>query len=151
MQQRSSLSPCRRLQRVAVCASAAIAMLLSTHVHATDPGMDSYMTRAITCEGPGAKMELYIRQSIALARDEAIRKMRPTIGFYALDLTEAGKGKPPEPVRVSMSADGKSVIVNQYTRKLPPTRIPIGGGVVNFDNRFGTEAKCGPFNDRSSQ
>ena len=44
-----------------------------------------------------------------------------------------------------MTADGKSVIVNQYTRGLPPTRIPVDGGTVDFDQRFGTQAKCGPF------
>ncbi len=44
-----------------------------------------------------------------------------------------------------MTADGKTVIVNQYTRGLPPTRIPVGGGTVDFDQRFGTGAKCGPF------
>ena len=43
-----------------------------------------------------------------------------------------------------MSADGKTVIVNQYTRGLPPTRIPVGGGTVDFDHRFATDAKCGP-------
>jgi len=43
------------------------------------------------------------------------------------------------------AAAGKTVIVNQYTRGLPPTRIPVGGGTVNFDHRFATNAKCGPF------
>jgi hypothetical protein len=27
-------------------------------------------------------------------------------------------------------------------RKLPPTRIPVGGGTVDFDQRFRTRAKC---------
>jgi hypothetical protein len=44
-----------------------------------------------------------------------------------------------------MAAGGKAVIVNQYTRGLPPTRIPVNGGTVDFDQRFGTQAKCGPF------
>jgi hypothetical protein len=30
-------------------------------------------------------------------------------------------------------------------RKLSPTRIPVGGGTVDFDQRFRTRAKCGPF------
>jgi hypothetical protein len=51
-----------------------------------------------------------------------------------------------EPVRVSLSADKQTVIVDQYTRKLPATRIPAGGGTADFDQRFGTAAKCGPFN-----
>jgi hypothetical protein len=67
------------------------------------------------------------------------------IGYYTLDLTGANKGKSLEPVKVSMTADGKTVIVNQYTRGLPPTRIPVDGGTVDFDQRFGTQAKCGPF------
>ena len=70
---------------------------------------------------------------------------QPVIGYYALDFSEVGKGKPLEPVKVSMRADGKTVIVNQYTRKLPPTSIPVGGGTVDFDQRFGTGAKCGAF------
>jgi hypothetical protein len=48
-------------------------------------------------------------------------------------------------VKVSMTADGKTVIVDQYTRKLLATRIPVSGGIVDFDQRFGTGAKCGPF------
>ena len=150
MQQKCGLRPGRR-QKVAVCGTAAFAMLIGTHAYAADPGSGAYMIRVLACEGPDAKMEIYLPQSIVLAGNEAVRKMRPTIGFYTLDLTEAGKGKPLEPVRVSMSADGKSIIVNQYTRKLPPTRIPAAGGVVNFDNRFGTDAKCGPFNDRGGE
>jgi hypothetical protein len=60
----------------------------------------------------------------------------PVIGYYTLDLSDANKGKSLEPVKVSMTADGKTVIVNQYTRGLPPTRIPVGGSTVDFDHRF---------------
>lgn len=70
---------------------------------------------------------------------------QPVIGYYTLDLSELNKGKPFEPVKVLITSDGKTVIVDQYTRKLPATRIPVGGGTVDFDKRFGTEAKCGPF------
>ena len=66
-------------------------------------------------------------------------------GYYTLDLSGANNGKSLEPVKVSMTADGMTVIVNQYTRGLPPTRIPVDGGTVDFDQRFGTQAKCGPF------
>ena len=90
-------------------------------------------------------MEVYIPPSIALSGPALARALaQPVIGYYALDLSEVGKGKPLEPVKVSMKADGKTVIVNQYTRKLPPTSIPVGGGTVDFDQRFGTGAKCGP-------
>jgi len=67
-------------------------------------------------------------------------------GSYVLDLTEAGKGKNAEPVQVTLSGDRKSIVVNQYTRKLPPTTVPLKGGTVSFDNRFATDAVCSPFN-----
>ena len=104
------------------------------------------MIRMLACEGPDAKMEVYIPQSAAFD-DKGLKHAlaQPVIGSYALDLTAANKGKVLEPVKVSMSADGKTVTVNQYTRKLPPTRIPAAGGTVDFDQRFGTGAKCGPF------
>ena len=113
---------------------------------AQDPGQNSYMIRMLACEGPDAKMEVYIPQSAAFD-DKGLKHAlaQPVIGYYTLDLTEANKGKPLEPVKVSMSADGKTVTVNQYTRGLPPTRIPVTGGTVDFDQRFGTSAKCGPF------
>ena len=104
------------------------------------------MIRMLSCKGTDANMEVYIPQSIALSGPALARALaQPVIGYYALDLSEVGKGKPLEPVKVSMKADGKTVIVNQYTRKLPPTSIPVGGGTVDFDQRFGTGAKCGPF------
>jgi hypothetical protein len=125
-----------------------LAVFLCTVANAKDPGQDAYMIRVLACQGPDAAMEVYLPQTLALAGDEAVRKMKPTLGWYSLDLSSALKGKALEPVRVSMSADGKTVVVNQYTRGLPPTRIPVAGGVVDFDQRFGTKAKCGAFNSR---
>jgi hypothetical protein len=108
---------------------------------------DEVMTRVFACKGDDAAMEVYIPQSVVQGLGVANVKLdRPVIGAYTLDLTDAGKGKGLEPVRVSLSGDKKFVIVDQYTRKLPATRIPVGGGTVNFDNRFGTNAKCGAFN-----
>ena len=72
--------------------------------------------------------------------------MPPTIGWYTLDLNDASKGKPLEPVRISVSPDKKTLILDQYTRGLPPTSIPITGGTVDFDQRFGTQAKCSELN-----
>jgi hypothetical protein len=113
---------------------------------AKDPGEADYMIRMLVCEGPDAKMEVYIPQSIEAAGTPLSGALaQPVIGYYALNLAAQNKGKSLEPVKVSVTADGKTVIVNQYTRGLPPTRIPIGGGTVNFDSRFGTDAKCGPF------
>ena len=47
---------------------------------------------------------------------------------------------------VSLTADKKAVVVDQYTRKLPPTRVPVAGGKVSFDKRFAEDMVCGPFN-----
>jgi hypothetical protein len=53
-------------------------------------------------------MEVYIPPSIALSGPALARALaQPVIGYYALDLSEVGKGKPLEPVKVSMRADGK--------------------------------------------
>lgn len=130
----------------------ALACFLAMSLPATagDPGQESYMIRMLTCEGPDAKMEVYIPQSAAFDNNGLKHALaQQVIGYYALDLTDANKGKPLEPVKVSMSADGKTVTVNQYTRKLPPTRIPVAGGTVDFDQRFGTGAKCGPFQSQN--
>lgn len=108
------------------------------------------MIRMLACEGDSAKMELYLPQSAVLPNraDTEASGMRPgqaVIGYYALDLSDVNKGKPLEPVRVTLSVDKKTVTVDQYTRGLPPTHIPVKGGTVDFDQRFGTGAKCGPF------
>jgi hypothetical protein len=87
-------------------------------------------------------MEVYVPQSVE-TNDAAL--VKSVIGYYTLDLSAAEKGKSLEPVKVSLSADKKTLIVNQYTRKLPATKIPVGGGTVDFDQRFGTGAKCGAF------
>jgi hypothetical protein len=90
-------------------------------------------------------MEVYVPQSVVFSTTPIARAMaRSVVGYYTLDLSDANKGKSLEPVKVSMTPDGKTVIVKQYTRGLPPTRIPAGGGIVD-DQRFGTKAKCGPF------
>jgi len=47
---------------------------------------------------------------------------------------------------LSLTADKRTLIVDQFTRQLPPTRIPVVGGTVDFDKRFGEKAKCHAFN-----
>jgi hypothetical protein len=124
----------------------ALACVLASPAAAKDPGQEAYMWRMLTCVGDCAKMEVYIPQSIADDNATLARALaQPVIGYYTLDLSEENKGKALEPVKVSMTADGKTVIINQYTRKLPPTRIPVAGGSVDFDQRFGTGAKCSAF------
>ncbi len=111
---------------------------------AKDPSYEAYMIRMLDCE-PGY-IELYVPQSIVFGTTPLEQALaQPVIGYYALDLSGINKGKMLEPVKISMTADGKTIIVNQYTRGLPPTRIPAGGGTVDFDQRFGKEVKCGPF------
>jgi hypothetical protein len=106
------------------------------------------MRRVFSCEGPDAKMEVYLPEAVVTGRGvQNVRFEKPITGAYSLDLTAAGKGKSLEPVRVSLSRDRKSVIIDQYTRKLPPTAVAVGGAMVDFDQRFGTGAKCGPFNE----
>ena len=88
------------------------------------------MIRMMVCTQQNSpNMEVYLPQSIVFGKKLLVEALaRPVIGYYTLDLSDANKGKSLEPVKVSMSADGKTVIVNQYTRGLPPTRIPVGGG-----------------------
>jgi hypothetical protein len=113
---------------------------------AKDPGKEAYMSRVLACEGPDAKMEVYLPQSVVFDRDGGPRTInKSVIGYYALDLTAANKGKPLEPVRIRLTPDKQTIIVEQYTRGLPSTHIPVAGGTVDFDNRFGTAANCGPF------
>jgi hypothetical protein len=109
-------------------------------------GRDRSMMRVLACTGDQVAMEVYLPLEVAMSD---MLNMKPTYGYYTLDLTEPGKGKPLESVLVSISEDRKFVIVNQYTRKLPPTRIPIGGGTVDFDQRFGKDAKCGELSSKS--
>jgi hypothetical protein len=108
---------------------------------------DEAMKRVFTCKGDDAAMEVYIPQSAVQGAGLAnVKLSQPITGAYTLDLTDAGKGKTLEPIHVSLSPDRKFVIVDQFTRNLPPTRVPVSGGTVNFDNRFGTNAKCDAFN-----
>jgi hypothetical protein len=125
--------------------------IVSDTAAAKDLGQDAYMTRMFSCTGTDANMEVYLPQSVVLNNTSPLARAleKPVIGYYTLDLTSENKGKSLEPVKVSMTADGKTVIVNQYTRGLPPTKIPVGGGTVDFDQRFGTGAKCGPFQSQN--
>jgi len=128
---------------------AAVTLSAASAVTAKPPGEMATMTRMMACEGDGVSMELYLPDSAISANRAELEAsgMRPgtVIGYYALDLTDANKGKSLEPVRVTLSEDKKTVTVDQYTRGLPPTRIPVKGGTVDFDQRFGQGAKCGPF------
>jgi hypothetical protein len=109
---------------------------------------DVAMRRVLTCKGDDASMEVYLPETAVSGLGvDNVELGEPVIGMYSLDLSDAGKGKTLEPVRVSLTKDKKSIVVDQYTRGLPPTPILVMGGTVAFDNRFGTNAKCDPFNE----
>jgi hypothetical protein len=108
---------------------------------------DIAMRRVLTCTGPDAKIEIYIPETAwAGTGVENARLDAQVLGAYALDLSDAGKGKTLEPVHVQYSKDRTAVIIDQYTRKLPPTLVAVAGATVDFDQRFATGAKCGSFN-----
>ncbi|GKQ54588.1 hypothetical protein [Bradyrhizobium sp. Ce-3] len=123
------------------CLVAAICICAATVAAAKPPGTEAVMIRMIACDGEGVRMEVYLPLSV----DRHMRGGQSVIGYYTLDLTDVNKGKPLEPVRVTLSADEKTVTVDQYLRGLPPTRIPVAGATVDFDQRFAKHAKCGPF------
>ena len=96
------------------------------------------------------RMEVYLPESLGAGEgsDVLLEKLAAkgsVIGTYILDLTPENKGKSIEPVKVSVSADRKGVVVDQYTRGLPKTTVPLAGGVVDFDHRFAEGATCAAF------
>jgi hypothetical protein len=108
---------------------------------------DGAMTLVLRCKNDGGRIELYVPQSIVTGRTLAnIDLSKPVNGFYALDLTEYRKGKSLEPARVRLTADKKGVVVEQLSRRLPATTVPVAGGKVSFDKRFAGDMVCEPFN-----
>ena len=109
--------------------------------------LDVPMTRIFACQGPDARMEIYVPQSLVLKRNIEKQGLGGTVnGLYAFDLTGAQKGKVVEPVRLRSTKDNKSIVIEQFTRKgLKPATIPLAGGTLDFDQRFGTGARCEAF------
>jgi hypothetical protein len=136
-----------------VCKAILATILLAIGVSAALPALaggiflDAPMTRVFTCQGPDAKMEVYVPQSLVLKRNIEKLGLGGTVnGLYALDLTDAEKGKVLEPVRLRSTKDNKAIVLEQFTRKgLKPATIPMAGGTLDFDPRFGTQATCEPF------
>ncbi|HWV55183.1 hypothetical protein [Pseudorhodoplanes sp.] len=126
---------------------ATILSSLASPVFAGGVFLDVPMTRIFVCQGTDAKMEIYAPQSLVLKRNIEKLGLGGTVtGLYALDLSEAQKGKVIEPVRLRSTRDNKAITVDQFTRKgLKPTTVPMAGGSLDFDPRFGTQAKCDPF------
>jgi hypothetical protein len=124
-----------------------IGLIAVPQAHAGGVFLDVPMTRIFACQGPDAKMEVFIPQSLVLKRNIEKQGLGATVnGLYALDLTEAEKGKVVEPVRLRSSKDNKSIVLEQFTRKgMKPATIPLAGGTLDFDQRFGTRARCDAF------
>jgi hypothetical protein len=123
-----------------------IAIILSTSAGIVSAA-ETPMRRVLSCVGPDAKMEIYIPDTLVTGLGVKNAKLDQQVtGAYSLDLSEAGKGKVLDPIHVRYSAYRKFLIVTQYTRKLPSTSIAVAGATVDFDQRFGTDAKCRPFN-----
>ncbi len=126
--------------KLSVAAAGLMASLIASQLSA----QEAY-NRVFLCDGDGVKMEIYIPESAS--RDFALKDGRPVLAWYALDLSDPdlNKGKSLEAVLVRYAEDRRALILYQFSRGLPLTVIPMAGGVVNFDNRFGSDAKCGPF------
>jgi hypothetical protein len=126
--------------KLSAAAIGLMASLIGSQLHA----QEAY-TRVFLCNNDDAKMEIYVPESAL--RDSALKDGRPVLAWYALDLSDPdlNKGKSLEAVLVRYAEDRRALILYQFTRGVPLTAIPMGGGVVNFDNRFGNDAKCGPF------
>ena len=126
--------------KLSVAAAGLMASLIASQLSA----QEAY-NRVFLCDGDGVKMEIYIPESAS--RDFALKDGRPVLAWYALDLSDPdlNKGKSLEAVLVRYAEDRRALVLYQFSRGLPLTVIPMGGGVVNFDNRFGSDAKCGPF------
>lgn len=145
--------------RMLVIAAGALVTTPAAAVRADDPGQEAYMTRVMKCSDPYLTVEIYLPNKNIFKYPApanipgheymlaTLLSMQPTIGWYALDLSDSGKGKSLEPVRVSIAPDKKVIIVDQYTRgsaanRTPPTRVPISGGVVQFDVKWASHVKC---------
>jgi hypothetical protein len=109
--------------------------------------LDVPMARVFACQGPEATMEIFVPQSVLTKRNIEKQGLGGTVnGLYALDLSGARKGKVIEPVRLRSTKDNMAIVMTQFTRKgLKPATIPMTGGTLDFDQRFGSKAKCEPF------
>lgn len=140
--------PCtHRLAAIAVSSTILAGVLAAPPSFAAGVFLEVPMTRVFACTGPDARMEIYVPQSLLLKRNVAKDGLGRTVnGLYTLDLTDAKKGKVIEPVRLRSTKDNRAIVVEQFTRKgLRPATIPMAGGKLDFDQRFGTGAKCDPF------
>jgi hypothetical protein len=136
---------------------AVVGVLLLPALSGTIQAADTGFTLAATCSEKGAPkdspptVEIYIPASLCCDGYDGLLKglKRKKKGYYALDLTGIGKGKPLEPVHLQISRKPAGLMVTQYTRGLPPTLVPRNGGTVSFDKRFAEELVCKALFDTS--
>jgi hypothetical protein len=123
------------------------AACIATPLMAETVSLETPMTRIFACRGAGTTMEVYIPQDIAVDRNvETDGLEKPLTGVYLVDMTKAERGKLLIPVKVSSTADKKAITVDQDLSGVKPATIPIKGGKVDFDKRFGAGATCGAYN-----
>jgi hypothetical protein len=105
-----------------------------------------FMTRVLSCSNQDLKIEIFVPQSVLDGLGvKGANLSEPVSGVYSYDLSSLEKGKSLTMIRVSYSPDKKMVIVEQ--EGMAPTRVPVGGGTVDFDKRFALKVRCGPFNN----
>ncbi len=106
----------------------------------------------ISCKNDEAVAEIYAPERICYNGDDEFFKglQSEQRGFYALDLNDFNKGKPLEPINIRAAKENSGIVVDQFTRRLPPTTVPRGGGKVSFDTRFATNMVCSPLFETGS-
>ncbi|MEI7606741.1 MAG: hypothetical protein WCJ64_05105 [Rhodospirillaceae bacterium] len=106
---------------------------------------DPFFDMLFRCEGSGAVIEIFAATVSAQSRvEEPFVGGRSAIihGFYAFDLTSAGRGKSLSPVRLQTLPNGKAVIVTFADNRQDPVSIPVKGGIVTFDPKWAPDTKC---------
>jgi hypothetical protein len=138
--------PCRHIA-LAIATAIATAWWCPSPAVAGGVFLDVPMTRIFACQGSDATMEIYAPQSLVRKRDIEKQGLGGTVnGLYALDLTGSKKGKVVEPVRLRSTKDKSAIVMEQFTRKgLKPATVPLAGGSLDFDQRFGSNARCEAF------
>jgi hypothetical protein len=119
-----------------------------------DPHTDNPETYCliISCKNEDTVVEIYAPEQICHKGDDAFFKglQSGQRGFYALDLNNFNKGKPLEPINLRAAKENSGIVVDQFTRRLPPTTVPREGGEVSFDTRFASNMRCSPLFETGS-
>jgi hypothetical protein len=131
-------------RRLAVCL-ALVAAAPAVAAAFDDSGHFARVLHCINHDG-SVGIELYLPSSVAYGKGALDNPRKPVTGCYSLDLEKIGKGKPLEPVKVWRDEKAKVLVVDQYTRGLPKAKVPLDGGIVDFDKDFAGAMRCKPYN-----